>query len=178
MEKPKIILIGGLAYCGRETCQLHRQEHDEWNAAQPRQLALFEIEDDRRPATERSAAGRYAEPTSSGTCPRADKAQDDCKFTVLSPAARPAPPSQCQPFDRGPAFRQKLRVLSLISDDPFDKQASTCGFRFRGLCPHARLVQGRSLSRPPKSLGLVQFRAAARCPCGKTFESAALARGP
>jgi hypothetical protein len=49
---------------------------------------------------------------------------------------------------------------------------------FGGLCPHARLVQGRSLPRPPKSGGLVQFRAAARWPCGKTFERATLARGP
>jgi hypothetical protein len=32
-------------------------------AAQPRQLALFELKDDCRPATERTAAGRYAEPT-------------------------------------------------------------------------------------------------------------------
>jgi hypothetical protein len=32
-------------------------------AAQPRQLALFELKDGCRPATERTAAGRYAEPT-------------------------------------------------------------------------------------------------------------------
>jgi len=63
MAKPEIILIGGHAYCGRETCQLRRQQLEEWNAAQPRQLALFELKDDCRPAAERTAAGRYAEPT-------------------------------------------------------------------------------------------------------------------
>jgi hypothetical protein len=63
MAKPEIILIGGDAYCGLQTCQLRRQQLEEWNAAQPRQLALFEIEYDRRLATERSAAGRYTEPT-------------------------------------------------------------------------------------------------------------------
>jgi hypothetical protein len=63
MAKPDIILIGGHAYCGPEICQLRRQQLEEWNAALPRQLALFELKDDRRPATERSAAGRYAEPT-------------------------------------------------------------------------------------------------------------------
>src|ERR1039458_2210736 len=60
MAKPEIILIGGHAYRWQEICQLRRQQL--WNAAQPRQLALFERKADRRPATERSAAGRYAEP--------------------------------------------------------------------------------------------------------------------
>jgi hypothetical protein len=63
MAKPEIILIGGRAYRGQEICQLRRQQLEPWNVAQPRQLALFELKDDRRPATERSAAGRYAEPT-------------------------------------------------------------------------------------------------------------------
>jgi hypothetical protein len=30
---------------------------------------------------------------------------------VPLPAARPAPPSQCQPFDRRPTSRQRLRAL-------------------------------------------------------------------
>jgi hypothetical protein len=36
---------------------------------QPRQLALFELKDDCRPATERTAASRYAEPTVFGATP-------------------------------------------------------------------------------------------------------------
>jgi hypothetical protein len=32
-------------------------------AAQPRQLRLFEIREDARPAAERTAAGRFVEPT-------------------------------------------------------------------------------------------------------------------
>ena len=67
MAKPDIILIGGHTNCRQEICQLRRQQLEEWNAAQPRQLALFELKDDCRPAAERTAAGRYAEPTLSRT---------------------------------------------------------------------------------------------------------------
>jgi antirestriction protein ArdC len=44
-------------------CELRRQQLEVLKAAQPRQLALFELKDDCRPVTERTAAGRYAEPT-------------------------------------------------------------------------------------------------------------------
>jgi hypothetical protein len=63
MTKPDIILIGGHAYRWQEICELRRQQLEAWKAAQPRQLALFELKNDCRPATERTAAGRYAEPT-------------------------------------------------------------------------------------------------------------------
>ena len=63
MAKPDIIPIGGHAYCGQEICQFRRQQLEAWNAGQPRQLALFELKDDCRPAAERTAAGCYAEPT-------------------------------------------------------------------------------------------------------------------
>jgi hypothetical protein len=63
MAKPDIIIIAGHAYRGQEICQLRRQQLEEWNAAQPRQLAPLEFNDDRRPATEQSAAGRNTEPT-------------------------------------------------------------------------------------------------------------------
>jgi hypothetical protein len=63
MAKPDIILIGGHAYRWQEICELRRQQLEAWKAAQHRQLALFELKDDCRPATERTAAGRYAEPT-------------------------------------------------------------------------------------------------------------------
>ena len=62
MAKPDIIPIGGRAYCGREIFQLRRQQLEAWNAVQPRQLALFELNDDCRPAVEWTAIGRYAEP--------------------------------------------------------------------------------------------------------------------
>jgi hypothetical protein len=34
-----------------------------WRTAQPKQLALFELKNDRRPEAERTAAERYLEPT-------------------------------------------------------------------------------------------------------------------
>jgi hypothetical protein len=63
MAKPDVILIGGHAYRWQEICELRRRQLEAWNAAQSRQLALFEMKTDCRPATERTAAGRYAEPT-------------------------------------------------------------------------------------------------------------------
>jgi hypothetical protein len=63
MAKPDIILIGGRAFSWQELCELRRQQLEDWRAAQPRQLALFELRDDCRPATERTAAGWYQEPT-------------------------------------------------------------------------------------------------------------------
>jgi hypothetical protein len=63
MAKPDVTLIGCHAYRWQRICELRGQQLEVWNAAQPRQLALFELKDDRRPASERSAAGRYAEPT-------------------------------------------------------------------------------------------------------------------
>ena len=36
---------------------------EEWKAAQPSQPPLFELKEDCRPAAERTAAGRYLEPT-------------------------------------------------------------------------------------------------------------------
>src|ERR1700692_1040112 len=63
MANPSMILIGGSALRWQEICKLRRQQLEAWKAAQPRQLAFFELKDDRRPAAERTAAGRYAEPT-------------------------------------------------------------------------------------------------------------------
>jgi hypothetical protein len=63
MTKPGTILIGGHAYSWRQICELRRQQLEAQKAAEGRQLALFELKDDCRPATERTAAGRYAEPT-------------------------------------------------------------------------------------------------------------------
>jgi hypothetical protein len=63
MAKPDTILIGGHAYSWIEICELRRRQLETWKASQPRHLALFELKDDSRPASERSAAGRYLEPT-------------------------------------------------------------------------------------------------------------------
>jgi hypothetical protein len=42
---------------------LRRQQREAARAAQGRQLALFELKQDSRPQSERSAGGRYDEPT-------------------------------------------------------------------------------------------------------------------
>jgi hypothetical protein len=63
MTKPGTILIGGHAYSWRQICELRRQQLEAWKAAEARQLALFDLKDDCRPATERTAAGRYQQPS-------------------------------------------------------------------------------------------------------------------
>ena len=63
MARPDTVVIGGHSYSWQEICEFCRQQLEAWKAAQPRQLALFELREDRRPATERTAAGRYQEPT-------------------------------------------------------------------------------------------------------------------
>ncbi len=63
MRKPDTILIDGRGYSWRQLCELRQRQLEAWQAAQGRQLALFELKTDCRPACERSAAGRYAEPT-------------------------------------------------------------------------------------------------------------------
>jgi hypothetical protein len=63
MTKPDILVVDGRAFSWRQICELRRQQLEARKAAEPRQLALFELKDDCRPATERTAAGRYAEPT-------------------------------------------------------------------------------------------------------------------
>jgi hypothetical protein len=63
VAKPDTILIGGHAYSGQQICDLRRRQLEAWKASQARQLALFELKDDTRPVAERTAAGRYQEPT-------------------------------------------------------------------------------------------------------------------
>jgi hypothetical protein len=57
-----LFTLDGRAYSWRQLCELRRQQLEARRASQPRQLALFELRDDSRPASQRSAAGRYAEP--------------------------------------------------------------------------------------------------------------------
>ena len=63
MRRPDTIIIGGRAYSWRAILDARRAQLEAWKAAQPQQPALFALKDDCRPAAERSAAGRYQEPT-------------------------------------------------------------------------------------------------------------------
>jgi hypothetical protein len=62
-SKPDIIRIEGRAYSWRELCERRRQQIEAWRQAQGAQPALFELHEDHRPGAERTAAGRYQEPT-------------------------------------------------------------------------------------------------------------------
>jgi hypothetical protein len=63
MAKSDTILIDGRAYSWTEICELRRRQLEARKASQGRQLALFELKDDSRPASERTASGRYLEPS-------------------------------------------------------------------------------------------------------------------
>ena len=64
MFKPETVVVDGHGFNWQRLCELRRQQQVEaWRAAQIRQLALFEMHQDRRPTAERSASGRYREPT-------------------------------------------------------------------------------------------------------------------
>jgi hypothetical protein len=63
MAKADIVVIEGHAFRWQEICELRRQQLEARQAAQPKQLALFALRDDHRPVAERTAAGRYQEPT-------------------------------------------------------------------------------------------------------------------
>jgi hypothetical protein len=62
MSKHDVIVIDGRAYDWRRLCDLRKAQMEARRAAQGRQLALFELKTDFRPAAERTAAGRYLEP--------------------------------------------------------------------------------------------------------------------
>lgn len=63
MAKPDTIILDGHAYSWQVICELRRRQLEAWKAAQPTQPALFDLREDCRPAAERTAAGRYREPT-------------------------------------------------------------------------------------------------------------------
>lgn len=63
MKKPDTIVIEGRAYSWRVILELRRAQLEAWKAAQPQQPALFPLKQDCRPKAERSAAGRYREPS-------------------------------------------------------------------------------------------------------------------
>ncbi|TXL75130.1 hypothetical protein FHP25_14690 [Vineibacter terrae] len=63
MKRPDTIIIEGRAYSWRALLEARRVQLEAWEAAQSRQPALFALKVDCRPQPERSAAGRYREPT-------------------------------------------------------------------------------------------------------------------
>ena len=63
MAKPDTIVIDGHGYSWQRISELRRQQLEAWRADQAHQLALFELKDDCRPEAERTAAGRFREPT-------------------------------------------------------------------------------------------------------------------
>lgn len=90
MAKPDTIMVDGHAFSWQRLCDLRRQQLEAWKAAQARQPALFELKDDCRPPSERTAAGRYREPTllalmTAGRTARADRdpARDVPVLTAL-----------------------------------------------------------------------------------------------
>ena len=63
MAKPDTLMVEGHAFSWQRLCELRRQQLEAWRAAHSEQPALFELKDDWRPVAERTAAGRYREPT-------------------------------------------------------------------------------------------------------------------
>jgi hypothetical protein len=61
MSGPKFIEIGGKRYLWREVLQLRREQRAAYTRAE--QPPLFELRVDRRPEQQRTAAGRYREPS-------------------------------------------------------------------------------------------------------------------
>jgi hypothetical protein len=63
MAKPDILIVDGHAFSWQRLMELRRQQLEAWKTAEARQLVLFELKGDCRPDVERTAAGRYQEPT-------------------------------------------------------------------------------------------------------------------
>ena len=57
---PASILIDGKRYLWKDILKLRREQR---KAARPPQLTLFDLKEDSRPASQRTAEGRYSEPT-------------------------------------------------------------------------------------------------------------------
>lgn len=63
MRRPDTIIIEGRAYSWRVILEARRMQLEAWRKAQGAQPALFALKTDCRPKAERSAAGRYREPS-------------------------------------------------------------------------------------------------------------------
>ena len=56
-------MIDGRAFSWRRILEIRRQQIETWKAARPQQPAVFDLKQDYRPAAERTADGRYREPS-------------------------------------------------------------------------------------------------------------------
>jgi hypothetical protein len=63
MSAPKFIDIDGKRYLWRDLVQLRQEQCRAAALAAPTQPPLFELREDFRPITERTAASRYLEPS-------------------------------------------------------------------------------------------------------------------
>ena len=63
MAKPETLIVDGHAFSWQRLCDLRRQQIEAWKKTEGRQPALFELRDDHRPPAERTAAGRYLQPS-------------------------------------------------------------------------------------------------------------------
>jgi hypothetical protein len=63
VANPDLLIVDGHGLSWQRLCELRRQQLEAWRAAEVRQLALFELKEDSRPPTERTARGRYEQPT-------------------------------------------------------------------------------------------------------------------
>jgi hypothetical protein len=63
VKSPDVIVLAGRAYSWRALREPRRAQLAAWKAAHPAQLVLFEVKADSKPLPERTAAGRYREPT-------------------------------------------------------------------------------------------------------------------
>jgi hypothetical protein len=63
MSRPDTIVIEGRAYRWHDILEIRRQQIAAWKTARPEQPALFALIEDCRPKAERTATGRYKEPT-------------------------------------------------------------------------------------------------------------------
>jgi hypothetical protein len=62
VTKPDILIVDGHAFSWQRLCELRREQLEAWKAVQLQQPTLFEVKEDCRPLSERTAAGRYQEP--------------------------------------------------------------------------------------------------------------------
>jgi hypothetical protein len=87
MAKPDTLVVDGHAFSWQRLLELRRAQLDAWQAEQARQLTLFELKQDCRPAAEHTAAGRYREPSLFDPTPR-ERAQAPIRDSPSSRADR------------------------------------------------------------------------------------------
>jgi hypothetical protein len=63
VTRQDIFILDGRAYSWQQLCTLRRQQLEARRAANGSQLALFEMKQDCRPASECTAAARFLEPS-------------------------------------------------------------------------------------------------------------------